>query len=163
MNLAVLIAAAVVTVMVLLKDSVSFLRHPATWGLDTYHLFADVWLVGILPVTLYPFLGGKVWCRYWCPLAKLMQLMSKAYAKLGKSRFAIISNDKCIACTECSRHCQVGIDVMGYALKQQVLDNATSSCIGCGICVSVCPMDTLSFGGGKPSLVQIQPRSGFAA
>ena len=27
-----------------------------------------VWLVGILPVTVYPFMGGKVWCRYWCPL-----------------------------------------------------------------------------------------------
>ena len=158
MNLAVLIAATVVTVMVLLKDSVSLLGHPAAWGLDTYHLFADVWLVGILPVTLYPFLGGKVWCRYWCPLAKLMHLMSKAYTMLGISRFAIVANDKCIACTECSRHCQVGIDVMSYALKQQVLDNATSSCIGCGICVSVCPMDTLSFGGGKQSLVRIQPR-----
>jgi ferredoxin len=46
---------------------------------------------------------------------------------------------------------------MSYALKQQVLDNATSSCIGCGICVSVCPMDTLSFGDGKHGLVQIQP------
>jgi thioredoxin reductase/polyferredoxin len=157
MNLAVLIAATVVTVMVLLKDSVSLLAHPAAWGLNTYHLFADVWLVGILPVTLYPFLGGKVWCRYWCPLAKLMHLASKAYTKLGISRFAIVANDKCIACTECSRHCQVGIDVMSYALKQQVLDNATSSCIGCGICVSVCPMDTLSFGGRKQSLVRIQP------
>jgi polyferredoxin len=157
MNMAVLIAATVVTVMVLLKDSVSLLGHSAAWGQNTYHLFADVWLVGILPVTLYPFLGGKVWCRYWCPLAKLMHLMSKAYAKLGISRFAIVANDKCIACTECSRHCQVGIDVMSYALKQQVLDNATSSCIGCGICVSVCPMDTLSFGGRKQSLVRIQP------
>jgi len=157
MNLAVLIAATVVALMVLLKDSIGFLRHPAPWGLDTYHLFADVWLVGILPVTLYPFLGGKVWCRYWCPLAKLMHLMSKAYTKLGISRFAIVANDKCIACTECSRNCQVGIDVMSYALKQQVLDNATSSCIGCGICVSVCPMDTLSFGGEKQNLVQIQP------
>ena len=163
MNLVVLIAAVVVTVMVLLKDSITFLRHPAAWSQDTYHLFADVWLVGILPVTLYPFLGGKVWCRYWCPLAKMMHLMSKAYAKLGISRFAIVANDKCIACTECSRNCQVGIDVMSYALKQQVLDNATSSCIGCGICVSVCPMDTLSFGGGKQGLVQIQARSGSAA
>jgi ferredoxin len=34
---------------------------------------------------------------------------------------------------------------MQYALKQETLDNATSSCIGCGICVTVCPMDTLSF------------------
>jgi len=54
----------------------------------------------------------------------------------------------------------VGIDVMSYALKQQVLDNVTSSCIGCGICVSVCPMDTLSFGGAKLNLVQIQPQGG---
>ena len=34
---------------------------------------------------------------------------------------------------------------MQYALKQEPLDNATSSCIGCGICVTVCPMDTLSY------------------
>ena len=163
MNLAVLIAATVVTVMVLLKDSITVLRHPSAWSLETYHLFADVWLVGILPVTLYPFLGGKVWCRYWCPLAKLMHLMSKGYAKLGISRFSIVANDKCIACTECSRNCQVGIDVMSYALKQQVLDNSTSSCIGCGICVSVCPMDTLSFGGGRQELVRTQPRGAAAS
>ena len=66
-------------------------------------------------------------------------------------------NDKCIGCTECSRNCLVGIDVMSYALKQEPLDNATSSCIGCGICVSVCPMDTLSFAPirEKQRLVQI--------
>ncbi len=47
---------------------------------------------------------------------------------------------------------------MSYALKQQPLDNATSSCIGCGICVSVCPMDVLSFCNGKATsnLVQIK-------
>jgi formate hydrogenlyase subunit 6/NADH:ubiquinone oxidoreductase subunit I len=39
----------------------------------------------------------------------------------------------------------VGIDVMSYALKQEILDNRDSSCIGCGICVTVCPMDVLSF------------------
>jgi NosR/NirI family nitrous oxide reductase transcriptional regulator len=155
MNMAVLIAAAAVTLIVLLQDGIPLLRHPASWGMNVYHLMADVWLVGILPVTLYPFLGGKVWCRYWCPLAKMMHLMSAAYARLGWSRFKIVANDKCIACNECSRYCQVGIDVMNYALKQQVLDNATSSCIGCGICVTVCPMDTLSFG-GENGLVQIQ-------
>jgi NAD-dependent dihydropyrimidine dehydrogenase PreA subunit len=39
----------------------------------------------------------------------------------------------------------VGIDVMSFALKQEPLTNANSSCIGCGICVTVCPMNTLSF------------------
>lgn len=68
--------------------------------------------MGILPVTVYPFMGGKVWCRYWCPLAKLMQYMSKFYVKLKISRFRIVANDKCIGCNECSRNCQVGIDVM---------------------------------------------------
>jgi NosR/NirI family nitrous oxide reductase transcriptional regulator len=154
MNLAVLIFAAAVTLAMLLRDGVALLRQPAAWGLNAYHLYADIWLVGILPVTLYPFLGGKVWCRYWCPLAKLMHLFSAAYTKLGVSRFRIEANDKCIACSECTRNCQVGIDVMSYALKQQPLDNATSSCIGCGICVSVCPMDVLSFG-PPPKLVQI--------
>jgi len=149
MNLTVLVLAGGVTLAMLLRDSVAFLRSPATWGLDSYHLIVDIWLVGILPVTLYPFLGGKVWCRYWCPLAKLMHLFSHAYSKLGISRFEIVANDKCIGCMECTRNCQVGIDVMSFALKQEPLNNATSSCIGCGICVSICPMDVLSFGAGK--------------
>ena len=41
---------------------------------------------------------------------------------------------------ECTRNCQVGIDVMSYALKQEPITNANSSCIGCGICVSACTM-----------------------
>jgi thioredoxin reductase/polyferredoxin len=146
MQLAVLVIAAVVTVLVLTKDIYAALRGSADLGIRIYRLFADVWLVGILPVTLYPFLGGKVWCRYWCPLAKLMHIQSHLFTKLKWSKFKIVPNDKCIGCYECSRNCQVGIDVMSYALKQEVLDNATSSCIGCGICVSVCPMDTLGFG-----------------
>ena len=76
----------------------------------------------------------------------MMQMQSKLFAKLGIGKFKITANDKCIGCYECSRNCQVGIDVMSYALKQDVLDNQTSSCIGCGVCVTVCPMDTLSFG-----------------
>ncbi|MCP5109754.1 MAG: hypothetical protein GY953_02845 [bacterium] len=132
-------------------------------GLDWYHLIADVWLVGILPVTLYPFFGGKIWCRYWCPLAKMMNILGALYTRFRVSRFAIHANDKCIACGECSRNCQVGIDVMGFALKREELNNRNSSCIGCGICVTVCPMDTLSFQPAPDSatkLVEIASKSG---
>jgi thioredoxin reductase/polyferredoxin len=165
MQIGVLILAAIVTVAMLLRDTVAFLRAPAMFGLEFYHLIIDIWLVGILPVTLYPFLGGKVWCRYWCPLAKMMHLISGWYSKLGISKFEIVANDKCIGCMECSRNCQVGIDVMSYATKQEPLTNATSSCIGCGICVSVCPMDTLSFGTGAATakLVQIKRMAPQAA
>jgi thioredoxin reductase/polyferredoxin len=157
MSWIVLGAAGIVTVMVLLKDAVELFRSIHAPALVWYRLIADVWLVGIIPVTLYPFLGGKIWCRYWCPLAKLMHAYSAAFTRLKASRFAIYANDKCIACGECTRNCQVGIDVMNYALRQRVLDNTNSSCIGCGICVSACPMDVLSFrgGAGPVKLVQI--------
>ena len=74
-----------------------------------------------------------------------MGLLSKLYTKLGISRFHIGANDKCIACNECTRNYEVGIDVMRYALKQETLDNETSSGIGCGVCATVCPVVTLSF------------------
>ncbi len=143
---AILILAVVVTLIFLLRNTYQLLWEPAGISINIYRILVDVWLIGILPVTLYPFLGGKVWCRYWCPLAKLMHLESSIFTKLGFGKFKIKANNKCIACDECSRNCLVGIDVMSYALKQNTLDNTTSSCIGCGICVTVCPMDVLSFG-----------------
>lgn len=158
MNAVVLIAAVVVTVLMVGKDSFTLLQKPAEAGVVWYRLIADVWLVGIVPVALYPFFGGKVWCRYWCPLAKLMEIYSKAFTRFRVSRFAIHANEKCIACGECSRNCQVGIDVMNFAMMQKELNNANSSCIGCGICITVCPMDVLTFGPAvaKPAkLVQI--------
>ncbi|MEO7650947.1 MAG: NAD(P)-binding domain-containing protein, partial [Bryobacteraceae bacterium] len=156
MGTVVFIAAAVITLLTVASDVIAMLRRPAGVALEWYRLVADLWLVGILPVTLYPFFGGKVWCRFWCPLARMMQVFSAVFTRFQVSRFAISSNEKCIACGECTRHCQVGIDVMNFALKQQPLTNGNTSCIGCGICVTVCPMDVLSFSPLKTeNLVQI--------
>ena len=152
MGMVILAFAFIATLLKLAYDVWAVFYDTAEASLNVYRIVVDVWLVGILPVTLYPFMGGKVWCRYWCPLAKLMEKTSWLYAKLGISRFKITANDKCIGCNECSRNCQVGIDVMQYALKQEDLDNQTSSCIGCGICVTACPMDTLKFGPQQPEI-----------
>ncbi|MHC4269897.1 MAG: NAD(P)-binding domain-containing protein [Planctomycetota bacterium] len=145
MNIYILWAAFIITGVMLFKDILGVPAKSAQAGVYWYKIITDVWLVGIIPVTLYPFLGGKVWCRYWCPLAKLMDIFSYRL----KGRFRIWANDKCISCYECSRHCQVGIPVMQYAIKQEDFGNFNTSCIGCGICVTVCPMDTLSYGSEK--------------
>ncbi|MCH8252273.1 MAG: NAD(P)-binding domain-containing protein [Planctomycetes bacterium] len=108
--------------------------------IDSYGWVSDFWLAAVIPVSLYPMFGGKIWCRYWCPLAKWMQLWSKWFGRLR-----IVSNDKCITCGECSRYCQIGIDVMGFAKNKQEFSNKNTSCIHCGICITVCPMDVLSF------------------
>lgn len=156
MNAVVLFAAAAITVMMLGRDIVTAFARPADFAIVWYRLVVDTWLVGIIPVALYPFFGGKIWCRYWCPLAKMMELFSRVFTRFRWSRFAIHANDKCIACGECTRYCQVGIDVMRFAMKQEELNTRNSSCIGCGICVTVCPMDVLSFGPvGATQLVQI--------
>ncbi|MEM7307117.1 MAG: NAD(P)-binding domain-containing protein [Planctomycetota bacterium] len=125
-----------------------------------YGSIVDVWLIGIIPVALYPFLGGKTWCRYWCPSAVYMQLVSRFWATfkskgeaVKRSTYAIFSRkERCIACNMCTRYCEVGIDVRKFAIKGQAFDNTNSSCIGCGICISVCPTETLDFDptfGGK--------------
>ena len=105
-----------------------------------YSYIVDFWLVAVIPIALYPFFGGKVWCRYWCPLAAYNGILAKWYGKLK-----IVSDEKCISCTQCSKYCQVGVDVMAFAKNQQAFDNKNSTCIQCGICIDVCPMDVLSF------------------
>jgi polyferredoxin len=134
-------AVFLATIFYLIKDAAVFLTGIGQGIHDIYKVVVDIWLVGIIPVALYPFLGGKIWCRYWCPLAKIMERLSGWYSK-----FKISANHKCIACGECTRYCQVGIDVMNFALKQEGVSNKNSCCIGCGICITVCPMDCLKFG-----------------
>lgn len=135
---AVLIFLASVMVAVVVVGVFQTNGSNAWW--NTYNYLVDFWLVAVIPIALYPFFGGKVWCRYWCPLASYNQLLSKWYGRLK-----IVSNDKCITCTECSKYCQVGVDVMAFAKNQQPFDNSNSACIHCGICIDVCPMDVLSF------------------
>jgi polyferredoxin len=171
MNAAVLIWAVVAAVLVIWKIGFGYwitgesfrtpnsAEHGAlTAGLfHGYKLIADIWLVGIIPVALYPIFGGKIWCRYWCPLAKWMQMTSKWFGTLQ-----ISSNDKCITCGECSRYCEVGIDVMAFAKNQQPFHNENTSCIQCGICITVCPLDVLSFDNDRRGTLtrKLVPREG---
>ena len=107
-----------------------------------YSYTVDLILIAIIPMAMYPFLGGKIWCRYWCPVVGWMDIVGK---KLSRFR---ISADKrrCIACGMCSRLCEVGVDVMKFAVKGEAFGMWNSSCIGCGICIHVCPTDVLRFG-----------------
>ena len=111
-----------------------------------WHVYAylvDFWLVAVIPMALYPFFGGKIWCRYWCPLAAWNHVLSAWFGKLR-----IRSNSKCISCTQCSTQCLVGVDVMAFARNRESFSNENSACIQCGICIDVCPVDVLSFDSG---------------
>jgi Pyruvate/2-oxoacid:ferredoxin oxidoreductase delta subunit len=106
---------------------------------SAYKLIVDVGLASIVAITLYPFSGGRIWCRFFCPLAKWMEL----WGRWTGGKLAIVPNDECISCGECTRYCQMGIDVRAFAQRELPLSNRTTCCIFCGICVTVCPVDVL--------------------
>ncbi|MCH7878317.1 MAG: 4Fe-4S binding protein [candidate division Zixibacteria bacterium] len=93
-------------------------------------------LSGVLGVGLYPLMGSRVWCRFFCPLAALMGIIQK----YGRFRITV-KDDMCISCGNCSTYCEMGIDVRAYAQKNQSFKRA--SCVGCGMCEHVCPRGVL--------------------
>ena len=97
---------------------------------------------GVIGVGFYPLMGGRVWCRFGCPMAAVLGLFQRF-----KSKFRITTNGgQCISCGNCSTYCEMGIDVRWYAQRGQ--DIARASCVGCGICASVCPRGVLKLENG---------------
>jgi thioredoxin reductase/ferredoxin len=133
----VLAFATVVTVLTLFFGNWLLAEE----GMHLYGIWIDVMLAGAVGLGFYWFMGNRVWCRFFCPLRMYMNLIGSI-----ASRFMIApSKDKCIACGQCSRQCQMGIPVMDFAKRGEPLTLKTSSCIGCGVCVDVCPVDVLHY------------------
>ena len=137
---------AIPVTLLVLNDAWAFFAKDALYSTKAfaqhwYGLMVDFWLASIIGVALYPYLGNRVWCRFFCPLRAYMEAIAARF-----SRLSIKSDDRCISCGECTRYCQMGIAVETFAQKQIDLNNTNSSCIQCGICVEVCPMDVLTVG-----------------
>jgi NosR/NirI family nitrous oxide reductase transcriptional regulator len=112
--------------------------HPFGIELNYYHL-VDMFLAGIVGVGAYFWFSGRVWCRFACPLAALMNV----YARF--TRFRIFAEKaKCISCNVCTSVCHQGIDVMNFANKGLPMEDP--QCVRCSACVQMCPTGVLSFG-----------------
>ena len=104
-----------------------------------YKWIVDVFLGGIIGVGLYFKYSGRVWCRFFCPLAALMHI----YARF--SRFRIFpEKSKCISCNVCTSVCHQGIDIMNFANKGLPMQDP--ECVRCSACVQQCPTGVLAFG-----------------
>jgi len=97
---------------------------------------------GVAGVGFYPLLGTRVWCRFGCPMAAILGMFQRF-----NSRFRITTNGgQCISCGNCSKYCEMGIDVRYYAQRGQNI--IRGSCVGCGMCAAVCPRGVLSLENG---------------
>jgi ferredoxin len=105
----------------------------------SYKWVVDIFLAGIIGVSLYFKYSGRVWCRFACPLAALMHI----YARF--SRFRIFPDKaKCISCNVCTGNCHQGIDIMNFANKGLPMEDP--ECVRCSACVQLCPTGVLTFG-----------------
>jgi polyferredoxin len=106
---------------------------------EHYKWTIDVFLAGVVGYGCYFWFSGRVWCRFFCPLAALMHV----YARFG--RFAIVAEkQKCISCNLCTAACHQGIDVMNFANRGQPMTDP--QCVRCSACVHSCPTGVLQFG-----------------
>jgi Pyruvate/2-oxoacid:ferredoxin oxidoreductase delta subunit len=117
--------------------------HPALHTLKQWYGFLiGAAFAGVAGVGFYPLLGTRVWCRFGCPMAAVLGLLQRF-----QSRFRITTNGaQCISCGNCSKYCEMGIDVRWYAQRGQ--DIIRASCVGCGLCSAVCPRGVLSLENG---------------
>ena len=111
----------------------SFSGSYAKW----YGFFIGSIFSGVIGTGFYPIFGGRVWCRFGCPMAAILGIQQKFF-----SRFRITTNGgQCISCGNCSVYCEMGIDVRAYAQRGEAIKRA--SCVGCGLCAEVCPRGVL--------------------
>jgi len=109
------------------------------WLGEPYKWIVDVFLAGVVGYGLYFWFSGRVWCRFFCPLAAWMHVIARF------SRFRILADKpKCISCGQCTAVCHQGIDVMSFANKGAPM--ADPQCVRCSACIHVCPTDVLRFG-----------------
>ena len=106
---------------------------------ERYKWIVDVFLSGVIGYGLYFWFSGRVWCRFFCPLAAWMHVVARF------SRFAIVPDKKkCISCNVCTSVCHQGIDVMSFANKGAPMRDP--QCVRCSACVERCPTGVLQFG-----------------
>lgn len=104
-----------------------------------YQYFIDLVIAGIIGYGLYFHFSGRVWCRFFCPLAALMHIYTRF------SRFRIFADKKkCISCNVCTSVCHQGIDIMNFANKGLPMEDP--ECVRCSACVQSCPTGVLAFG-----------------
>ena len=149
----ILIFAVVMTLVVILDYLFHFLGGFAYEMRKMYSLLVGSVLAGVIGTGLYPVLGNRPWCRFFCPLAAILGIVQRF-----RSRFRItVNGGQCISCGNCSTYCEMGIDVKAYAQRGENIVRA--SCVGCGVCSAVCPRGVLNleagpeddrFTGGKP-------------
>lgn len=128
----ILAATVAITVAALAGDPADKLF--STIFLVVFILLLRTAILNFVNIILIPKFGTRIWCKYFCPQGLLLGIISR----MGK--FALVKDEsRCTSCGTCNKHCAMSIDI-----KKGPAVNRTGDCVGCGVCVEVCPQGALS-------------------
>jgi polyferredoxin len=124
----------ITVVLTLLGFNYLFIRLCPFYSLSLLpKLFAPgILVLGI--VLLISCFSDRVWCRFLCPYAALMNIFQWLGDTVGIQRKKIRRNlERCTDCGLCSLNCPMNINI---AENEFVQDR---NCIHCGLCAESCP------------------------
>jgi len=107
------------------------------WGGQQTGLSILITLIMYGPVLLFVF-GRRSWCRYLCPIGALL----KVFGRFGVGKVRLV-NDECIGCGNCTRTCDMHVDVGGELKSHGAV--GSSNCIRCLKCIDECPKGSIGF------------------
>ena len=108
-----------------------------------YGFFIGLVFAGVIGVGFYPIMGSRVWCRFGCPMAAVLGLLQKVF-------FALPHHDQwwpvhflrqTVPPTAKWASMCAGTPSAGQNIVR-------ASCVGCGMCATVCPRGVLKLENG---------------
>lgn len=81
-------------------------------------------------------------CGCCCGMLRTQQNLPKPLDFWASNFYAALSSETCSACGACQKRCQVGAVSQPAKNQPAVVDR--NRCIGCGVCVPVCPTQSLN-------------------
>ncbi len=121
-------------VMVILGLSWIYTNFCPIYGLSRLPSLAIGGLIVFAIIIVGGFFVQRMWCRFLCPYAALLNMAQKLGKLFGIKRYKIHRNlERCTDCGVCSRNCPMNLDI----LSSEYVDD--ENCIHCLRCTVKCP------------------------
>lgn len=119
--------------------------YETNYGISVTEIHALVmyYIVLTIIVVLSLTAGRRSFCHYGCWMAPFMMIGTKIKDALGYPSLHLEAESaRCISCGQCTKKCQMSLDVDKMVAKGCMLN---SECILCSECVDVCTRKVISF------------------
>ncbi len=125
---------AITAVLSLVGLGYLFIRFCPIYALSMLPRLAIPGLILLVVISIGGFFAERVWCRWLCPYAALLNIFQALGKLFGIKRSKIRRNlERCVDCGVCMLYCPMNINIAAEEYVQNC------ECIHCLVCASKCP------------------------